>query len=547
VTRGSHIVRTFGIDLGTTYSCIAYVDDSGRATVIRNAVGEETTPSVVYFEDASSTVVGKFAKNVSKLEPDLVVSLIKREMGTDWNREFHGQAHTPETVSALILRELANYAGQETEETVKDVVITVPAYFGVAEREATRNAGRIAKLNVLNVISEPVAAALHYEAIGRGEDRTILVFDLGGGTFDTTVIRLAGDNIQTICTDGSKSLGGADWDEKISDYLIDLFMEENPGSAPRESEEFIQELAIAAEDIKKALSTTQSQRYPMKFGGETCRAQVTRADFEDFTSFLLTQAMEITERTVQTARARGIDRYDDVLLVGGSSRMPAVAAALREKFGFNPRLHEPEQAVAKGAAHFAVIEWIKSMLPDDSADASSDERVAAVADQAHIQAAKVRQFREKSVTTVVPRAFGVKALIGEDDMQNKGDRREVIRHILEANRPLPAAPETRQFYTAEADQTSILIEIWEQAGSVASSELADNTKIGEGVISGLPELPKHSPVDVTFRMNDTGLLTVDAEELRTHKKLKFDLQIKGLSGDQLEAAKDTVSGYGVSE
>lgn len=537
-------MTTFGIDLGTTYSCIAYVDDSGRARVIRNALGEETTPSVVYFESASSTVVGRDAKNVSKLEPDLVVSLIKRQMGADWSRAFHGQAHTPETVSALILRELANYAGQETQETVKDVVITVPAYFGVAEREATRNAGRIAKLNVLNVISEPVAAALHYEAMGPGEDRTILVFDLGGGTFDTTVIRLTGDNIRSICTDGSKSLGGANWDDKIADYLLDLFMEENPGSAARDSEEFIQELAIAAEDIKKSLSTAQSRRYSMRFGGETCRAEVTRAEFEDFTSFLLTQAMEITERTVQTARAQGIDRYDDVLLVGGSSRMPAVAAALREKFGFSPRLHEPDQAVAKGAAHFAVIEWIKSMLPDDSADASSDERVAA---KAHMQAAKVRQFREKTVTTVVPRAFGIRVWADDDDSNEQDAKRSVIRHILEANRPLPAAPQTKQFYTKHPDQTSILIEIWEQAGSVASSDLADNTKIGQGVISGLPELPKHSPVDVTFRMNDTGLLTVDAEELRTHKKLKFDLQIKGLSGDQLEAAKDTVSGYAVSE
>ena len=541
-------MTTFGIDLGTTYSCIAYLDKSGRAAVIRNGLGEETTPSVVYFESADSTVVGTSAKNVSKLEPDLVVSLIKREMAQDWQREFHGQVHTPETVSALILRELASYAGEETQEIVKDVVITVPAYFGVAEREATRNAGKIASLNVLNVISEPVAAALHYETLGAGEDRTILVFDLGGGTFDTTVIKLTDDDIHTVCTDGDKHLGGADWDDKIADYLLDLFMEENPESAARDSEEFIQELAIAAEDIKKALSAAHSRRYVMRFGGETCRTEVTRAEFEAFTSELLARAMDITERTVQTARAAGIDRYDDVLLVGGSSRMPAVAAALREKFGFNARLHDPALAVAKGAAQFAVIEWIKNMFADEGEDGSgpglSDEEVA---DQVNMQAAKVRQFKTKIVTTVVPRAFGVKAWIEEDDKAEKGKKRPVISHILEANRPLPAAPQTKQFYTAEPDQTSIHIEIWEQAGSVASSDLADNNKIGEGTISGLPELPKHSPIDVTFRMNDTGVLTVDAEELRTHKKLKFDLQIKGLSGEQLEAAKNAVSGYAVSE
>src|SRR6185312_8076769 len=246
-------MTTFGIDLGTTYSCIAYVDEAGRATVVKNALGEELTPSVVYFESADSVVVGREAKAVAKLFPKLVVSRIKREMGEDVAYVFHEKKHTPESVSALILRELANAAEAETGEAVKDVVITVPAYFGVAQREATRQAGRIAGFNVLNVVAEPVAAALHYEAMGKGEDRTILVFDLGGGTFDTTVIKIAGHDVQVVCTDGNHRLGGADWDDKIADFLLDRFCDENPGSTAADSEEFLQELALAAEDIKKAL------------------------------------------------------------------------------------------------------------------------------------------------------------------------------------------------------------------------------------------------------------------------------------------------------
>ena len=241
-------MTTFGIDLGTTYSCIACVDESGHATVIKNALGEDTTPSVVYFESADSVVVGRDAKNVAKLYPKQVVSLIKREMGKYPQLEFHGKRHTPETVSALILRDLVRSA-ELAGHKVEDVVITVPAYFGVVQREATRNAGRIAGLNVLNVVPEPITAALHYEAMGTGEDRTILVFDLGGGTFDTTVIKLAGDDIHVVCTDGDDHLGGADWDDKIADFLLARFMEENPDSAAEASEEFRQELSTAAEEI----------------------------------------------------------------------------------------------------------------------------------------------------------------------------------------------------------------------------------------------------------------------------------------------------------
>jgi len=448
------------------------------------------------------------------------------------------------------LRKLAEYASEETGETVRDVVITVPAYFGVAEREATRRAGELAGLNVLNVIQEPIAAALHYEAALAATDQTILVFDLGGGTFDTTVIKVADGDVRAVCTDGDNRLGGADWDDKLAEFLMEDFLEENPDSPASGDEEFVQEQLTAAEDIKKSLSTATSRRHAMRFGSDSCRVEVTRAELENLTSVLLDRAMDITTRIVQTARDSGIDEFDSVLLVGGSSRMPAVAARLREQFGFNARLHEPEQAVAKGAARYAVLETVRSQLPvpgDGTSADASDAQVEAVANQLGMSADMVRELAEKTVTSVVPRAFGVKVLVEDDSAPSAVGKRRMISHILEANRPLPAGPETHQYVTAEPDQTSVLIEIWEQAGSVASPEIADNAKIGEGVIARLPKLPKGSPIDVTFNMSATGVLSVEAIELRTKKRLKFDLKIKGLSGQKLEAAKDTVSHYDISE
>jgi molecular chaperone DnaK len=544
---------TFGIDLGTTYSCIAHVDESGRAIVIKNALGEDLTPSVVYFESPDSVVVGRDAKSVAKLYPDLVVSLIKRQMGTDYEATFHGETHTPETISALILRELARAAAEEAGEEVRDVVVTCPAYFGLAQKEATRRAGEIAGLNVLNIVPEPVAAALHYEATGTGADRTILVFDLGGGTFDTTVIKLSGNDIRVVCTDGDHKLGGADWDEAIATFLLNQFLAENPDSDAGGNEEFMQDLTIRAEEMKKALSSVQSRRHSMRFGAEAYRAELTRAEFENLASTLLDRAMDITQRTIETAREFGITSFDDVLLVGGSTRVPAVAAQLRERFGFEPKVHDPDQAVAKGAALFALIESVKVLLPDEAGEGSqalSDTKVEEVAQHLGLTAEKVRQLATKSVTSVVPRAFGIKVLDRKSRDELPDDDKKLsfkIVHILEANRPLPASPDTQQFYTVYPDQIAISVEIWEQAGAVASSDPADNNKIGDGLITGLPPLPQESPIDVTFRMNETGLLRVEAVELKTGKKLKMELQTGGLAEAKVGEARSAIARYATSE
>lgn len=571
-------MATFGIDLGTTYSCIAYIDKWGQATLIKNSFDEFTTPSVVYFETADNVLVGKDAKGFAKICPDLVVSLIKREMGRELDFTMHGRIHTPETVSALILRELARYASEQTGQTVQDVVITVPAYFGEAEKQATRNAGRIAGLNVLSLVPEPVAAALHYDALRSGRERTILVFDLGGGTFDTTVIRLTDDAMTVVCTDGDHQLGGADWDKRVADFLQDDFDRRHPGSGAGDSEEFGQELLIVAEDMKKSLSSVQTRRCTTGFGGHTSQVALTRDELEELGRELLERAMEITERTVRTARAAGIARFDEVLLVGGATRAPAVEAALRERFGFEPRRHDPDQAVAKGAALFALIESVKIILPappgpevttagphhpaparrrdrlrepDPELEPVASRQLERVSRETGMPRHRLLDLATRTVTNVVPRAFGVKVLsharadTRDEDIQDDGRVISIV-HLLETNRPLPATPDTQRFYTAHPDQTSIEIEIWEQAGSVMSTSPADNAKIGDGVITGLPPLPEGSPIDVKFTMDERGLLRVEAVELRTWKNLTIELQIQGLTDAEVERSRTTVAGYAVS-
>src|ERR1022692_2842313 len=278
-------MTAFGIDLGTTQSCVAMIDEAGRPVIVKSAIGEETTPSAVYFESPRNVVVGRAAKNSALLDPDLVAQLVKRDMGKDVVLSFHGERHSPETVSALILRELARAAQEQTGEEVRDVVITVPAYFGVAEREATRRAGQIAGLNVLDVLAEPVAAALSYQNQQVTQRVThVLVFDLGGGTIDTTVIRIDGNEVTVICTDGDQHLGGADWDQRIAEDLLKEFNESYPQLDPRADEKFMQELASVAESMKHDLSSRSTRRQNLRFGGSVAQVELSREQLEELTA-----------------------------------------------------------------------------------------------------------------------------------------------------------------------------------------------------------------------------------------------------------------------
>lgn len=555
------LTTPFGIDLGTTHSCISYVDGvSGRPVVVPSAIGEDTTPSVVYFEDRDNVIVGSAAKGAAVLAPHLTAQLIKREMGRrDVIATYHGQQYSPEKISALILRELVRATQEHTTLAVQEVVITVPAYFGIAEREATRKAGEIVGLTVLDVLQEPVAAALHYQALhpqklhpqNPGAEqgiRHLLVCDLGGGTFDTTVIRIDGDDIHVICTDGDPRLGGADWDQRIRDYLVAGFTAQHPQLDPTADEEFIESLAATAEQLKKELSRAESRRTQLRFAGAVARLELTRETLEELTADLLDRVVEITERTMNVARRKGVASFDDAILVGGMTRMPAVARRLADRLGLDARLHEPDLAVAKGAALFARI-WQTKQTARAASNGISRAAAEDTADHLGMSVEQVAAIAAKKVTTVVPRAFGVKAIDPRDPLHKTDPlaARQMIVHLLKVNTPLPANTGPYPFGTGVENQRMIEIEVWEQQGSVESDELSHNRLIGKGMMTGLPaHRPAGSPFEVTFFMSETGTLTVHANEPNSGAELTFDLQIGGMDRAAVDAARTNIAKHKVT-
>lgn len=354
----------YGIDLGTTYSVVAYIDETGRPAVVRNSDGEDTTPSVVYFETADNTIVGKTAKEASGFRPDDVVSLIKRDIGNKaYSRTFYGQEFSPSDISGIILAALARSAEEETGRPVREVVITVPAYFGLLEKDDTKEAGEIAGLEVIGIVPEPVATALAYGVAGSANGTMLLVYDLGGATFDITLLKMTDTSVEVLAVDGDHRLGGADWDARLFDYLKSQTIEQVGDDSIEDDEASLQELRGMAEETKKALTKAESKRVSHRLaGGVTTSISVTRAQFEEMSSDLLEQTIRITHRMLDDAEQRfpGVcAQINELLLAGGSSWMPAVAERLKREFSWEIRLDDPDLAVAKGAALYAAgqAEW----------------------------------------------------------------------------------------------------------------------------------------------------------------------------------------------
>ncbi|MDP9793126.1 molecular chaperone DnaK (HSP70) [Catenuloplanes nepalensis] len=543
----------FGIDLGTTYSVVSYIDETGRPSVVRNVItNSETTPSVVYFEeDSGEVVVGAAAKNVSRVYPSRVVERVKRSMGHEVQWDFDGRTYTAEAISALVLKRLAEDARDYTGREVRQVVITVPAYFGMLERDATRNAGRIAGLDVVGIVPEPVAAALQYEVASGDSPRTVLVYDLGGGTFDTTVIRISADAVEVLCTDGDQELGGVEWDKRLVDYLLSEFVARTePEDDPGEDEQFMQELQLTAEELKRHLSSAGSRKVPMRFGGAVATVEVTRDIFEEITRDHLERTVEYTERTLgklaaKTGVADPAAAVDEVLLVGGSSKMPAVSRRLTEKWpNWKPRLHDPDLAVAKGAARFALSralwDWERAGEDEPSAE-EKQARVADLAIRSGLDEAALREMAAKRIVNVLPKSFGVKLRDSDDP------GRFYIEHLVHADEQLPSGVRMLHAQTAEDGQTAVQIEIFEQAGATESPELDANKAVdrGLGEITGLPALRRGSPIDISMVIDDEGLLTLRAVEPGTGKDLTIEVRVSILSESEVEEAREVVAGITV--
>ncbi|MFI7666323.1 Hsp70 family protein [Nocardia sp. NPDC049526] len=567
----------YGIDLGTTNSAIARIDADGRPEVMIGMNGEATVPSVVLFASAFDHLVGEGARRQARLDPEHVCALVKRRMGdTDWRFAAHGQTWSAPAVSALILKSLAADAEFSGGEPVKRAVITVPAYFGDEERRATIQAGTYAGFDVAGVLSEPIAAALSYgfgrldgspavramdpEAIAQrdgghresstdvgkpGPRETVLVYDLGGGTFDATVIELADRRISVLAVEGDHQLGGADWDERIALYLSQKFCEANPDAEdPLDDSAGSQMLVLAAERAKCELTDAERTDVVIAHDGARAVVPLTRAEVDAMTASLMRRTIDLTRACLTAAGKRGVTSVDRLLLVGGSSRMPMVERELRKELGLAGELRDPDLSVARGAALYGEkLEMERLVLADlttrgrlrdganieDAAPADLDQSIARVAASFGQPVGLVRRMLEIQVDTVVSRGFGVLALDYQYGL--------AATWLVHRNSTLPVKVR-RSFGTVRADQDEIALTIVEQQGQAASARPEDTKVLVEGRIRGIPAgYPEGSEVRVTFEMGFDGVLRVTCHHVDADIPLVLTAQT-GATLSQADVARE---------
>ena len=465
--------KIIGIDLGTTNSCVA-VFEGGEPIVIPNPEGARTTPSVLAFSKTGERMVGQVAKRQAITNPDRTVISIKREMGTNYKKEIDGKAYTPQEISAMILQKLKADAEAYLGAPVSQAVITVPAYFSDAQRQATKDAGKIAGLEVLRIINEPTAAALAY-GMDKEADQKILVFDLGGGTFDVSLLEIADGVFEVLATAGNNKLGGDDFDQRIIDWIADKFKAEN-GIDLRNDKMVVQRLKDAAEKAKIELSGVTSSNINLPFITATVNgplhfeATLTRAEFDRITADLVEKTIAPLQQVIRDAGV-STSEIDKVLLVGGSTRIPAVQEAVKKYTGKEPfKGINPDECVALGAALQGGV------LGGD--------------------------VKDVLLLDVTPLSLGIETLGG------------VFNKIIDRNTTIPV--KKSQVYSTAADgQTSVEIHVLQGEREMA----AYNTTLGRFVLDGIPAAPRGVPqIEVTFDIDANGIVNVTAMDKGTGKE-----------------------------
>jgi len=539
--------KIFGIDLGTTYSCIAYVDEYGKPVVVQNFENERTTPSVVFFEDDGSVIVGNEAKNMLKTDLEKVVSFIKRNMG-DPNFLFvrNGIQYKPEEISSYILKKLVKDASEKVGFEIKDVVITCPAYFGINEREATKVAGEIAGLNVKSIINEPTAAALAY-GIDQQQDQTVLVYDLGGGTFDITMIQVKPQSIEVVVTGGDHDLGGKNWDNALMGYFADKFKEETGETDDIFSDPTtFGELQINAESAKKTLSTRDKTTVTVLYGTNRSKVEITKEKFDELTKDLVERTIMLTKQMLDDAKAKGFTSFDKILLVGGSTRMPQIREILEQNYPNVPvETFDPDESVAKGAAIYgeqlAINGEIIKRLAEKTGKTEEEVKLEDVsenelsnvqqeiADKMGFTLGAVKKANTE-ISNVVSKSFGVLAYVN--------DYEQKVVNMITKQTTIPAEI-TQTFSTHSDNQENVEIAVYENELSDKQVDISMSKEIGKGIIDGIPAgLPAGSPIQVTFKINGDGRLDVHAIELTGNKGLNLTVETTSvISGDELKAAK----------
>jgi len=538
--------RIFGIDLGTTYTSIAYVDEFGKAVVVPNAENQRVTPSVVFF-DGGNIVVGDVAKESSKIYPNEVVSFIKRSMGEpDFLFSYDGKSYRAEEISSYILRKVAQDAEQSLGSKITDVVITCPAYFGINEREATRMAGEIAGFNVRQIINEPTAAAIAYGTVAISDKRVVMVYDLGGGTFDITLIDIQPDAIQVICTGGDHNLGGKDWDDRIVAHLVQEYQSQTSSDEEiLEDPDTCQDLQLSAEKSKKVLSQREKTPISITHGGERVKVELLRSKFEEITSDLLERTIHLTHEMLEEAKKKGYNSFDEIILVGGSTRMPQVATRIQKEFGKEPKIFDPDEAVAKGAAIFGwklslndgLVRRIAAKTNRNVEDLQGDVEFSAqeveaaaqeLADEEGYTLPSVKSSLVK-VKDVSSKSFGI--------VVNNYQNEEIVYSVILRNTGVPVEA-AKRFFTAVDDQETVLIRIMEAETSEKSIPPEYAIEIGTAVMRLPSGLPSDTPVDITFSLNKEGRLKIKAVESTEGRQVDAAIETAAvIQGEELAAAK----------
>lgn len=533
--------RIYGIDLGTSNSAISYVDSLGVPVIQENLDGDLSTPSVVWFESKANTVVGKLAREEKLFSPNDVIELVKRSIGTDKKWNFSGKAYTPEEISSLILRSLVP---DEAADDEISAVITVPAYFGAKEREATRNAGQIANFNVLELVAEPVAAALYYDSKQPLKDKNLLVYDLGGGTFDATIVQGIDNTFRVIATDGDARLGGADWDKALGEFILDKFIEQTGDEEAENDETFVAKLHEQTVNCKEALSNAESATVRLASdSGSRAKIAVTREDLERVTAPLLEQTEIPLTRVLETAKEKepGLT-IDEVILVGGSSRMTAVTKLVERLTGKKPLLVEPDLAVAKGAALAAMISKLGGVVNAESSPAVQQQSIAQIAAETGIDAGQLAALSEKKVANVLPKSIGIRVV---DHLNNP-----YIDYLVNQNDMIPLSePVVREYSTVADGQEEVDLTLYQQASDVPSEDVALNDIISgsESMLTGIPPLPKGQPIQVKFFVAADGMITVEGTHVPSGRSIESHVRIGVMNEEEISAARTTMMKVSVSQ